>query len=47
VDSKVELTVVDKDGDLKNGVGIEMNKFSFIVMKEVAEKIVGGGLNPH
>jgi hypothetical protein len=47
VDSKVELAVVDKDGDLKNGVGIEMNKFSLIVMKEVAEKIVGGGLNPH
>jgi hypothetical protein len=31
---------MDKDGDLKNGVLIEMNKFNLIVM-EVADEITG------
>jgi hypothetical protein len=37
---KVALTEMDKDGDLKNGVLIEMNKFNLIVM-EVADEITG------
>jgi hypothetical protein len=37
---KVALTEMDKDGDLKNGVLIEMNKFNLIVT-EVADEITG------
>jgi hypothetical protein len=32
---------VDKDGDLKNGLRIEMDKLNMVVMKEVVEEIAG------
>jgi hypothetical protein len=35
------LIEMDKDGDLKNGIGIEMDQFDLIMVKESAEEIVG------
>jgi hypothetical protein len=40
-DSKVALTEVDKDNNLEDGIGIEMDKLNLIVMKEDTEKITG------
>jgi hypothetical protein len=32
---------MDEDDNLKNGIGIEMDLFNFIVIKESAEEITG------
>jgi hypothetical protein len=32
---------MDKDGDSKNGVRVEMDKFNLIVIKESTEKVTG------
>jgi hypothetical protein len=32
---------MDEDGDLKNGIRIEMDYFNFVVVKESAEEIAG------
>jgi hypothetical protein len=37
-DSKVALTEVDKDNNLEDGIGIEMDKLNLIVMKEDLRK---------
>jgi hypothetical protein len=37
-DGEVSLAEVGKDYDLENGVGIQMGKFNFEVMKESAEE---------
>jgi hypothetical protein len=33
---------MDEDGNLKNGIRIEMDYFNFVVVKESAEEIAGG-----
>jgi hypothetical protein len=39
---------MDEDGDLKNGIGIEMDQFNLVVIKVSTEEITGnmdsGGL---
>jgi hypothetical protein len=32
---------MDEDGDLKNGIGIEMDEFDLVVIKESVEEIAG------
>jgi hypothetical protein len=40
------LTEVDKDGDLKNKIWIQMNQFDFVVMEEATQKLVGWETKP-
>jgi hypothetical protein len=37
---KISFAKVDKNGDLKNGVKVEMNQFNLVVVKKDAEEIV-------
>jgi hypothetical protein len=32
---------MDEDGNLKNGIGIEMDQFNLVVIKESIEEITG------
>jgi hypothetical protein len=37
---------VDKNGNLKNGVGIDVDQFDLVVMKKATEKFTGGKTDP-
>jgi hypothetical protein len=45
-DDNICLTEVDKDGDLKNKIWIQMNQFDFVVVEEATQKLVGWETKP-
>jgi hypothetical protein len=43
---KICLIEVDKDNDLKDRIGIQMNQLDFVVMEKVAKKFAGWEAKP-